>query len=75
MAEKAIERVQEKHTNEWMAIPGVVGTAVGQCEGRPCIFILTASNTEQVRQQIPANVEGFPVVVRFVGEIRALDEP
>lgn len=75
MAEKTIERVQEEHTSEWMTIPGVVGTAIGQCEGKPCILVLTASNTEQVRQQIPANVEGYPVAVRFVGEIRALDEP
>jgi hypothetical protein len=75
MAEKTIEQVQEEHTVEWMALPGVVGTAIGQCEGRPCILVLTASNTEQVRQKIPSTVEGYPVVVRFVGEIRALDEP
>jgi hypothetical protein len=75
MAEKTIEQVQEEHTNEWLAIPGVVGTAIGQCEGKPCILILTASNTEQVRRKIPATLEDHPVVVRFVGEVRALDEP
>ena len=74
MDEKTIERVQEERTNEWMAIPGVVATAIGQCEGNPCILILTVSNTKQVRQKVPTHVEGCRIVVRHVGEIRALDE-
>jgi hypothetical protein len=57
-----------------MAIPGVVGTAIGQDKGRPCILILTASNTKQVREKIPSTVEGYPVVVQFTGEIRALHD-
>lgn len=74
MPAKTIEQVQEEHTDDWMAIPGVVGTAIGQCEGKPCILILTASNTEQVRQKIPSTIEGYPVVVRHIGEVRALDK-
>lgn len=75
MPEKTIERVQQEHTNAWMAMPGVVGTAIGQSKGKPCILILTASNTEQVRRQIPTTVEGYPVIVQYVSEIRALDTP
>jgi hypothetical protein len=75
MPEKTIQQVQQEHTKAWMAIPGVVGTAIGESKGKPCILILTASNTEQIRKQIPATVEGCPVVVRYVGEIRALDTP
>jgi len=75
MPVKTIQEVQEEHTDAWMAIPGVVGTAIGECQGKPCILILTASNTEQIRKQIPATVEGYPVTVQYVGEIRALDEP
>jgi hypothetical protein len=71
MAGKTIQQVQEEYTDEWMAIPGVVGTAIGQHEGKPCILILTASDTEQVRQRIPPTVEGYPVVVQYTGEIRA----
>jgi hypothetical protein len=73
MAGKTIQQVQEEHTLAWMAIPGVVGTALGQCDGRPCILVLTASNTEQVREEIPPTVDGYPVVVRYSGEIRARD--
>jgi len=75
MPGKTIEQVQESHTAEWMAIPGVVGTAIGKSHGKPCILVFTASNTEQVRKKIPATVEGYPVVVQYTGEIRALEKP
>jgi hypothetical protein len=68
---KTIEQVQQEHTDAWMAIPGVVGTAIGQCQGKPCILVFTAANTEQVRRKIPPMVEGYPVVVEYTGEIRA----
>ncbi|MBN1506929.1 MAG: hypothetical protein JW955_08785 [Sedimentisphaerales bacterium] len=75
MTDKTIEQVQQEHTDAWMAIPGVIGTAIGQCKGEPCILILTASNTEQVRRRIPTTVEGYPVVIQYAGEIHALESP
>lgn len=75
MTHRTIEQVQQDHTDAWMAIPGVIGTAIGQCKGKPCILILTASNPSQVRRKIPSVVEGYPVVIQYSGEIHALDEP
>ncbi len=75
MCGETIEQVQQGHTDDWMAIPGVVGTAIGQDRGKPCIVILTASSAEQMREKIPATVDGYPVVIRYSGEIDALDEP
>ena len=75
MATRPIEEVQQAHTNEWMAIPGVVGTGIGQSEGKPCIMILTTANTERIREQIPSTVDGYPVLIRHTGQIRALDQP
>jgi hypothetical protein len=74
MHDDTIEQVQEQHTPDWMTIPGVVGTAIGQSKGKPCILILTGSNTEQIRKKIPATVDGYPVLVQYTGEIRALDD-
>jgi hypothetical protein len=71
VSDKTIEQVQQEHTEAWMSIPGVVGTALGQCEGKPCILVLTAANTEEVRRTIPSTVEGYPVVVQYTGEIHA----
>ena len=74
MSGQTIEQVQEEHTDEWMAIPGVEGTAIGLYEGRPCIKILTSSRTDQIRAQIPSEVKGYPVIVEETGEFRALDQ-
>jgi len=48
MREKTIEQVQEEHTDEWMAIDGVEGTAIGLHEGKPCIKIFTSSKPEEL---------------------------
>jgi hypothetical protein len=74
MPAKTIEQVQQEHTDEWMAIPGVVGVAIGQHEDKPCILILTAFGTEEVRKKIPSHVGGYAVIIQYTGEIRALDK-
>jgi len=73
MAAKTIQEVLEEHSDQWMSIPGVVGTAIGKFEGKPCIRVLAAKKTDQLIQQIPSEAEGFPVIITETGEIRALD--
>lgn len=73
MTPKTIEEVLQEHTDEWMSIAGVVGTAIGKLEGRPCIKILVVKETEELTGKIPSEVEGFPVVIQETGEIRALE--
>ena len=74
MAGKTIQQVQEEHTDQWMAIPGGVGAALGECDGKPCILVFTSSDTAQVRRKIPATVDGYPVVVQPMGEVRARNQ-
>lgn len=74
MPGKSVEQVQQEHTAAWMAVPGVVGVAIGRADGKPCITILADGDTEQIRDGIPATVDGYPVVIRHTGEVRALDE-
>ncbi len=73
MADKAIETVLQEHTKQLLALPGVVGTAIGRCDGKPCIKVLVVKQTAEVRSRIPLTLEGFPVVLEETGEIRALD--
>ena len=73
MPERTIEQVQEEHTDEWMAIPGVEGTAIGLFEGKPCIKIFTSSKAQEIRDKIPSTVEGYPVIIEETGAFRALD--
>jgi len=72
MASPTIEDVLNKHAEEWLAIPGVVGAAVGESNGRPCIQILVVKKTRELSSRLPSRVEGRPVVIKETGEIRAL---
>lgn len=66
--------VQERHTPDLMARDGVVGTAVTlTSDGRPAIMILL--ETEAARRNIPAELDGVPVVIRVTGPINAVKGP
>ena|SRR5262245_11939292 len=73
MAGVTITEVLKRHTEELMSIPGVVGTAVGECGGRPCIMVLVLRKTNDVTTKIPSELEGFPLVVEETGAIRPLE--
>ena len=61
--------VQNKHTPDLMAIPGVVGTGTGaDVSGRAAVVVLTR---QPGVRGIPGAVDGVPVDVRVVGEVRA----
>jgi hypothetical protein len=74
MAVKTIEEVLKKHTKDLMSIPGVVGTAQGLCDNKPCIKVFVIKKTPELDQKIPAKLEGYPVVIEETGKIRALPE-
>jgi hypothetical protein len=68
-----INAVLAQHEKQLMAIPGVVGVYVGVLEdGRsPCLKIMLARSTPESKE-IPARIDGFPVVLEVTGEIRPL---
>ena len=74
MPSKPIKKVLEEHTNELMSIKGVIGTAEGLCNGKPCIKVYVIKKTPQLTQRIPTTLEGYPVVIEETGEFRALPE-
>ena len=69
---KPIEEVLKAHTNALMSIPGVVGTAQGLCDGKPCIKVYVIEKTPELEGKIPDVLEGFSVEVVETGEFRAL---
>ena len=71
--EQKIEAVLKKHTTELMSLPGVVGTAQGECAGKPCIKVYVVKKTPDLEKQIPSTIEGYPVEVQETGKIKALD--
>jgi hypothetical protein len=72
---KTIEQVLKEKTDEWMAIPGVEGTAIGMFEGSPCIMVFTSTNPQELQSKIPSTVEDYPVIIEETGAFRALDHP
>lgn len=72
MAAKSIEEVLKEHTGELIAMPGVVGTAQGQCNKEPCIKVFVIKKTPELNQKIPDILDGYPIVIEETGEIRPL---
>jgi len=72
MPERPIKTVLQEHTDELMALPGVVGTGLGQCQGEPCIKVFIAAKTPDLQEKIPATLDGYQVVVEETGMFRAL---
>ena len=70
-----IEQAQEELTPHVMALPGVAGIAIGDCEGKPCIKVLVVSRSPARDSKIPSSWRGFDVRVEEVGEIRAPRPP
>jgi hypothetical protein len=75
MPGKTIEQVQEAHTDEWMAIPGVEGTAIGLFKGKPCIKVFASVKSKELRGKIPSKAEGYPVVIEETGIFHSLGQP
>jgi len=69
-----VAQVLEHHTTRLMSVPGVVGTAEGECAGKPCILVLVERMTPALRQAIPSELEGIRVEIRETGRIEARDQ-
>ena len=64
---------QERHTQELMTLPGVVGTAVGHGpDGKAAVLVLTERAGVA---GIPNKLDGVPVATRVTGKIVALKGP
>ena len=70
MATKAIEEVLAAYNERLLSLPGVVGTAIGVCDGAPCILVFL-SHARHVTPDIPARLDGYRVRVQVSGTFRA----
>ncbi len=69
---RSITDVLRDHTDSLMALPGVVGTAQGEQDGKPCVMVLVVELTDDLRARLPTELDGYPVVISETGEIKAL---
>jgi hypothetical protein len=69
-----IQQAKEQHETELMAIDGVVGVGIGECEGAPCVQVLLENESSELKRQIPTQLDGFTVETEVVGSLEALPE-
>jgi hypothetical protein len=74
LAMKPIEQVQREHEADWLALPGVEGVGVAECDGKPCLKVfISAPDTSHAG--IPSEADGYPVQIEVTGPFRALENP
>jgi hypothetical protein len=75
MPSKTIEEVMQEHTDEWMAIRGVSGVGIGECQGQACIKVFVEKATRRLRRKIPEAVDGYRVELVESGRFEARPPP
>ncbi len=67
-----ITEVLRKHADALMALPGVNAIAQGEKDGESCVLVLVTELSDDLKRQIPSELEGYRVVISVTGEIKAL---
>jgi hypothetical protein len=67
-----IFQVKDRHTEELMAIPGVVGVGIGGLPDKNRITVYLEDDSAGLRAKIPSEIEGFEVDIDVTGPIRPL---
>ncbi len=68
----SIRDVKKKHEARLLRLPDVVSVGIGKDEnGNPAIFVGLRRANRRTKSKIPARLEGYPVQIRIVGDVRA----
>lgn len=68
----SINDVKAQHEERLLQLPGVVSVGIGQDKnGNPAIIVGLAHPDPETESQLPNRLEGYPVLVRIVGRIKA----
>ena len=68
----SIKDVKTQHEKRLLQLPGVVSVGIGQDEnGNPAIIVGLERPEPETESQLPTRLDGYPVVVRIVGRIKA----
>ncbi len=66
----SIEDVKRKNEGWLMALAGVVGVGIGSKSGMRVIQVYVKEPTKEIRAKVPDLLEGHPVEVVRVGDVR-----
>ena len=65
-----LEAAQRELAGQVMGRPGVVGTAIGEKGGKPCLKVYVQD--KKAGKGLPVKVDGFSVEVEVTGPMRRL---
>lgn len=62
------KKVLQSAQQEWMNIDGVVAVGQGKKHQADCIDVYIANSSQAIKDRIPKEYQGFPVVFRESGK-------
>jgi hypothetical protein len=68
----AARQVLDRHQDELLAKPGVVGVGLGEADDGGWQLVVLVGELDG--PSLPAALEGLPLAVRAIGQVNALDE-
>jgi hypothetical protein len=68
---QSIQEVLAENNDSLMALPAVLGTAIGRCGDALCIRVFVTDSSDAVRRAIPDSLAGYPVRVEVSEEFRS----
>ena len=69
---KTIQKVKRSHEHELLALPDVVSVCIRKRkDGNAAIIVGVARLNAETEKRIPENIEGYSVIVRLAGSIKA----
>ena len=71
MSKSNIKDAVKKHADKLMAIPGVIGVAEGESDGKPCVIVFVVDIHSELLKQLPRNIEGYLLKIEESGEFQA----
>jgi hypothetical protein len=64
-------RIKKTHEISLMTKPNVIGVGIGLVAGSVALVVLVKKPIEKTKDQIPGEIEGIPVEIRVIGEVKA----
>ena len=65
--DKDLKAAHTDYSDSLMALAGVSNVGIGN----DCLYVYLEKDTPKIRAAIPEKLGGFPVLVRFIGKIKA----
>lgn len=75
MPETTLSDVIAAHLDEWFALDDVAGIAEGMLDGLPCIKIYLVQANSRTSLELPAEIDGYPVLIEVTGSFGTTDRP